>query len=216
MTIENINSIENMAPEITSVASSKSEGIDGDDSDVEMEGMDLENDDDDDDDDDAIDAELPGGNTDANMDTKNSQPEVSEKLATEDQDELEAVHRERMELMVVEQKKVADPTASAEEKLQHILGQSEVFAHFLAGTVAASEKKRGKKGSRGTPGTLRHFIKAHYKRPICTPSCSLYNGELAPTSFFQSLRIESLVPVSAIKAALTVTFQKANFGSQMQ
>ena len=83
------------------------------------------------------------------MDAKNSQPEVSEKLATEDQDELEAVHRERMELMVVEQKKVADPAASAEEKLQHILGQSEVFAHFLAGTVAASEKKRGKKGSRG-------------------------------------------------------------------
>ena len=77
---------------------------------------------------------------------------------TEDQDELETAHRERMELMAAERKRAAeeapndDGTASVGEKLQFLLAQSEVFAHFLAGTVAAAGKKKGggkKKGSRG-------------------------------------------------------------------
>jgi SWI/SNF-related matrix-associated actin-dependent regulator of chromatin subfamily A member 5 len=57
-----------------------------------------------------------------------------------------------MELMAAEQKKVAAPppdVASAEQKLEYLLAQSDVFAHFLAGTVAAAGNKRGKQGSRG-------------------------------------------------------------------
>ena len=57
--------------------------------------------------------------------------------------------------VAAEQKKVSAPTdeaASVEDKLNYLLAQSEVFGHFLAGTMAASGKKRGggkKNGSRG-------------------------------------------------------------------
>ncbi|MGK3743157.1 MAG: hypothetical protein ACI8RD_014232 [Bacillariaceae sp.] len=131
------------------------DGIDDDDSDVEMEGMDLESDDEVADTDPVDGVDAP---TDDNDNTSNAREEVNEKLATEDQDELEAAHKERMELMTAERKKVAeaapndDGTASVGEKLQFLLAQSEVFAHFLAGTVAAAGKKRGggkKGGSRG-------------------------------------------------------------------
>ena len=58
-----------------------------------------------------------------------------------------------MELMAAESKKVAAPppdVASAEQKLEYLLAQSDVFAHFLAGTVAVGNKRGGKKeGSRG-------------------------------------------------------------------
>ena len=64
--------------------------------------------------------------------------ELVSKRAHEDHDELEAAKRERMELMAVEAKKIADEApqgkASVEEQLMYLLGQSEVFAHFLAGT----------------------------------------------------------------------------------
>lgn len=132
------------------------DGVDDDDSDVEMEGMDLESDDEVADTD-PVDAPTEDNN-DNNDNTSNAVEEVSEKLATEDQDELETAHRERMELMAAERKRAAeeapndDGTASVGEKLQFLLAQSEVFAHFLAGTVAAAGKKKGggkKKGSRG-------------------------------------------------------------------
>jgi hypothetical protein len=127
------------------------DGVDDNNSDVEMEGMDLESDDE------VADTDPVDAPTD-NDNTSNAREEVSEKLATEDQDELEAAHRERMELMAAERKRVAeeapndDGTASVGEKLQFLLAQSEVFAHFLAGTVAAAGKKKGggkKNGSRG-------------------------------------------------------------------
>jgi hypothetical protein len=60
--------------------------------------------------------------------------EETTKLATKDHDEMEAARIERMELMAAEHNQVAAPTgASVEEQLQYLLGQSEVFAHFLAG-----------------------------------------------------------------------------------
>jgi hypothetical protein len=135
---------------------------DDDDSDVELEGMDLEDGDGDGDgdgdDDDNVDVDMePAAATTDSPDAEEDK-ETTDKLATEDQDELEAAHRERTELMAVERKKVAAPTGdgdgdiSMENKLQYLLSQSEVFAHFLAGSVAASDKKRGggkKKGSRG-------------------------------------------------------------------
>lgn len=130
------------------------------DSDVELEGMDLDGlddtaHDDDDDDDDAAAA--------TRDDSPNHEKEDIEH-EQEDLQELEAARKERMELMAEElkrekelqekQKMEASSTTAAVEdpmsKFQYLIGQSEVFAHFLAGASAASAgKKKKKKGSRG-------------------------------------------------------------------
>ena len=135
---------------------------DDNDSDVELEGMDLEGDDGDADDSGDVDVEptaagATGAAAQGDSPADNDNSAVTEKLATEDQDELEAAHRERKELMVAEQQKAAavseNSSGSMEDKLQFLVSQSDVFAHFLAGSRAASEKKRGgskkKGGSRG-------------------------------------------------------------------
>lgn len=79
-----------------------------------------------------------------------------ETLAQEELKELEEVRKERQELIAAEQKKLAaeiPPKATAEDRLKYIMAQSDVFAHFLAGSVAATAKN-GKKGSRGKKGRL--------------------------------------------------------------
>lgn len=109
------------------------------DSDVEIEGMDMDGDDD------VVegaeksaivDEDVAEAATDASAAALGDE-ETNDKLATEDHDELEAAKRERMELMEAERKKVAsaydDTQATQEERLQYLLAQSEVFAHFLAG-----------------------------------------------------------------------------------
>lgn len=81
------------------------------------------------------------------------------KLAAE---ELEEARREQMELLAAEQIK---PVDSADEegkdapidpqaKFRYLLSQSEVFAHFLAGSVA-SEKRKKKSGRVGRGGGKR-------------------------------------------------------------
>jgi SNF2 family DNA or RNA helicase len=131
-------------------------------SDVDMEGIDIDDDDpaEDDEDDKESSAEANGENDD-DVDMVNG---GTEERATEDHDELEAAHQEQMELMREERKRVAalaepqdDTKASPEEKLTYLLAQSEVFAHFLAGTVAAGasgKKGGGKNGSRGKKGRM--------------------------------------------------------------
>ena len=126
------------------------------DSDVELEGMDLEGDEGDGDD---VDVDMEATTVATDSPSAEDDKEATDKLATEDQDEFEAAHRERTELMAAERKKAAalteDSNVTTESKLHYLLSQSEVFAHFLAGSVAASEKKRGggkKNGSRGETG----------------------------------------------------------------
>ena len=78
-----------------------------------------------------------------------------EDLAKEELRELEEVRRERQELIAAEQKQLAakiPPKASAEDRMKYIMAQSDVFAHFLAGSVAATAKKG--KGSRGKKGRM--------------------------------------------------------------
>ncbi len=120
------------------------------DSDVELEGMDLEGDDGDAEDSGDVDMEEEP------TAAEEAETEDNDKLAHEDQDELEAAHREQKELMLAEQKKAAEQhsnqsSASMAEKLQYLISQSDVFAHFLAGSVAATDKKNARKkgGSRG-------------------------------------------------------------------
>lgn len=154
---------------------------DDNDSDVEIEGMDLEDDDE----------EMEEAEKSSNAETTSSavdqeDEEAVKELEHEDHDEMEAARKEQMELMASESKKVAQPTGSSvSEQLQYLLNQSEVFAHFLAGksksshneareskrihsqntltltqnslscagSVAATSKK-GKKGSRGKKGRM--------------------------------------------------------------
>ena len=129
------------------------------DSDVELEGMDLDGlDDNDDDDDDVGDDDAAAAAT--RDDSPNHEKEDIQH-EQEDLQELEAARKERMELMAEElkrekelQEKQKTVTAAVEEdpmsKFQYLIGQSEVFAHFLAGASAANAgKKKKKKGSRG-------------------------------------------------------------------
>ena len=118
-----------------------------DDSDVEMEGIDMEGIDDEE----AEEEESPTAAAsnlkdppDYALDKENDkgdQPnEVLEQRAHEDHDELEAARKERMELMAAETRNVAKPQAEGDgpapvsSQLEYLLAQSEVFAHFLAGT----------------------------------------------------------------------------------
>lgn len=78
-----------------------------------------------------------------------------EELAQEDNTELEEARRERMELLSAEKEALEEQRGntaqvSTEDKLQYLVAQSDVFAHFLAGSVAAkqSSSKKGKKGGR--------------------------------------------------------------------
>jgi hypothetical protein len=122
----------------------------GTESDVELEGVDLEGVDMDDDD-----AGGEDDDGDVEMGVLQESPAVADdaddKHAREDHDEMEEARREQMELLAVEKNKISKPAledqASVSEKLEFLLAQSEVFAHFLAGTVAAAGKKG--KGSRG-------------------------------------------------------------------
>eukprot|EP00584_Thalassiosira_punctigera_P009343 CAMPEP_0172537196 /NCGR_PEP_ID=MMETSP1067-20121228/8846_1 /TAXON_ID=265564 ORGANISM="Thalassiosira punctigera, Strain Tpunct2005C2" /NCGR_SAMPLE_ID=MMETSP1067 /ASSEMBLY_ACC=CAM_ASM_000444 /LENGTH=1160 /DNA_ID=CAMNT_0013322443 /DNA_START=23 /DNA_END=3505 /DNA_ORIENTATION=- len=136
-----------------------------DDSDVEMEGIDMSEDEvapeDDDDEDES--ENLKRGDDD---DEQHPSDDEHEK---EDLQELETAKKERMDLMAAElkkkeremhqDKKNKGKVAEGErggggqgaplDKFQFLIGQSEVFAHFLAGSVAANNSKSKKKGSRG-------------------------------------------------------------------
>lgn len=94
----------------------------------------------------------------------------AEELAKEDVTELEAVRKERMDLMRAEKEALEKETAEKAgskggdgfNKLEYLVKQSDVFAHFLAGSVAITEKKkgRGKKGGDGSRGKKGRMTEA--------------------------------------------------------
>jgi hypothetical protein len=115
-----------------------------DESDVELEGMDLEGLDEqgDDDDDGDNNDDDKASNADevvtaaAPADEEEEDDKTINKLETEDHDEMEAARKEQKELMAAESAKVDEdeaPDNSVESQLQYLLAKSEVFAHFLAG-----------------------------------------------------------------------------------
>lgn len=89
--------------------------------------------------------------------TGDTDDDKAEELANEDVHELEEVRKERMELMKAEkealEKEAAEEAAAGGgsfNKIDYLIKQSDVFAHFLAGSVAIDDKKKkGKKGGRG-------------------------------------------------------------------
>jgi len=120
---------------------------------VEMEGMEMDGDDE------------------AYEDTTSQEDDYPPDAATDDNDVagddvaaeevrmFEAAQKERAELMAAEKAALEEKISSdgssdrKEHRLQYLLAQSEVFAHFLAGSVAANEKKKkGKKGKASASG----------------------------------------------------------------
>ena len=115
------------------------------DSDIELEGVDLNDDvpveEEEEEVASALGTNAKGGKSSNNDDDDEEEEDaVEDEREHEDHDEYEEARKERMELMASEAKQVAAAPgashnkASVEEQLQYLLGQSEVFAHFLAGT----------------------------------------------------------------------------------
>lgn len=120
----------------------------------------------------------------------------NEDLVEQELKELEEVRKERQELIAAEQKKISSQIpekATAEDRMNYIMAQSDVFAHFLAGSVAATAKK-GKKGSRGKKGRLteeeedarllkaaqskRHTIRLDKQPSILASHCKMHPYQL--------------------------------------
>lgn len=117
---------------------------DENDSDVEMDGMDLEGDEDGGDEDMEESEKASNADEPAPGAVEDDDAEQVDKLEHEDHDEIEAARKERLELMAAESSKTKAVQqqeqghvgkASVEEQLQYLLEQSEVFAHFLAGRL---------------------------------------------------------------------------------
>ena len=114
-------------------------------SDVELEGMDVDDKEDEeqdnieeDDDDDGNDGVAPQGEQAGGvLHPPPSLPAVGKILQDEERRDLELARKERMELLAAESNKIQAP-ATKQEQLDYLMAQSDVFAHFLAGTNGLS------------------------------------------------------------------------------
>mmetsp|Transcript_21971 Transcript_21971/g.52054 ORF Transcript_21971/g.52054 Transcript_21971/m.52054 type:complete len:1148 (-) Transcript_21971:417-3860(-) len=239
--------------ETTESEPAASTASDDNDSDMELEGMDLEGDDEIADDNDNDNGDTADGDVDmaaatavSPSDETAATPVASadeDKLAHDDRDELEAARKERKELMAAERKKVlqsgnANANAdgpSMEDKLQYLLSQSEVFAHFLAGSVAANEKKGrgGKKGSGksgGSRGKKNRMTEAEEdaqllktaeskrsvirldKQPACLADhCRMHGYQLEGLNWLIKLHCNGLNGILADEMGLGKTLQTISF-----
>jgi hypothetical protein len=95
------------------------------DSDVELEGMDIDEDEEEEVDDDVVEDAKEEAPTPPS-------PAADKKLEQDERRDLEEAKRERMELIAAESQKIAAP-ATKQDRLNYLMAQSDVFAHFLAG-----------------------------------------------------------------------------------
>lgn len=126
-----------------------------DDSDLEVLGVDM--DDDEEIDEQKLDQKVPAVEHDndtvavaAGKTTDDAEEDsITNALAVKEAAELEAARKERLELIKAEQEAIKMREREAtdpQSRLDYLLLQSDVFAHFLAGSVAATKKKKGGKG----------------------------------------------------------------------
>jgi SWI/SNF-related matrix-associated actin-dependent regulator of chromatin subfamily A member 5 len=142
-------------PVVTAAAAATHDDDDDDDnaaSDVEMEGMDLDGDDEEEEDDDddkeaATTTTSPVNYPPAAVAVPTSPTKAPKSVAQVAREtklhelealELEAARHERMELLSAAGGGGAAAGGNAASKLEYLLGQSEVFAHFMAGTWIVS------------------------------------------------------------------------------
>jgi SNF2 family DNA or RNA helicase len=122
-------------------------------SDIEIEGIDMADDESVDEDEDyepPTTAFVPSKVAITNMATADSVDESAE---------LEAARKEQAELFAAEKRLSTYSTSeTAQDRLNYLLSQSDVFAHFLAGSVATNDTGKKKKSSgvdrRGKTGRL--------------------------------------------------------------
>lgn len=146
---------------------------------------------------------------------------IVDELAIAEDNELEAARKERLELIASEHDKLkSQPAASAQERLQYLLAQSDVFAHFLAGSVAASDKKGKKKGSRGktermteaeedelllkSAQSARRTIRVDQQPSILAPHCKMHGYQLEGLNWLIKLHDHG---INGILADEMVSFQ---------
>mmetsp|Transcript_9353 Transcript_9353/g.14138 ORF Transcript_9353/g.14138 Transcript_9353/m.14138 type:complete len:1141 (-) Transcript_9353:2507-5929(-) len=201
------------------------------DSDVELEGMDLDGLDADAPDDDDVD-DLAAATTTTKSDSPNHEKEDIQH-EQEDLQELEAARKERMELMAEElkrekelqEKEAAAATVDPNSKFQYLIGQSEVFAHFLAGAsaAAAGKKKKKKKGSRGkanrmteaeedaqllaTATSARRTVYLNTQPKILAEHCKMHKYQLEGLNWMIKLHDHGINGILADEMGLGKTLQ---------
>jgi hypothetical protein len=158
---------------------------DDDDSDVVLTGMDMDGADDDE-------AMPTAEDEDVDMTIAADEAEQgfidSVAAQAEEANEIKEARKERMELAAaVTKTKGMAATADPQQRLQYLLAQSEVFGHFLAGSVAAGAKKgkgRGKKGRLTeqeedaqllkTADSKRRVVRLDKQPSILAPHCKMH------------------------------------------
>jgi SWI/SNF-related matrix-associated actin-dependent regulator of chromatin subfamily A member 5 len=122
------------------------EDIEEDDSDIELDGVDME------DDGDVAMAEDDISPVARAAPVADEEDEENTELAAKETAELEAARKERLELLKAEKealKSKVPPPTDTQSRLEYLLHQSDVFAHFLAGSVAVTSKKKRASKSKG-------------------------------------------------------------------
>jgi SWI/SNF-related matrix-associated actin-dependent regulator of chromatin subfamily A member 5 len=172
-----------------------------DDSDVDVEGIDLE----DDNDNEQMDETDDNDDININEDTTHEVDDSTAKeLETIEEHEIEEARKEQLELLKAAENnskvtKVPEnhgPVLTPAERLEYLLAQSDVFAQFLAGSVASASAKKGmKSGSRGKTNRMteeeedalllksaqskRHNVVRLDKQPsILSPECKMHPYQL--------------------------------------
>lgn len=213
-------------------ATNAAEEDDDDNSDVEMEGMDMDDDDE---------AEETPDEEDANNATTAAAAAVPEspskalpiskekehELEEEEAKEMEAARNERLELMQRERDQLQDQAApkDAASKLDYLLGQSEVFAHFMAGSVAAAttdkrRKKTGKSSARGrmteaeedaqmlkSAASTRRLVRLEKQPTILADHCKMHKYQIEGLNFLIHLHDNALHGILADEMGLGKTLQ---------
>ena len=198
---------------------------DEDTSDVEIEGLDLDDDKEADDEDDDDDDEMANAEAVPESPTKEApiDEELQHQLEEEEAEEMEAARIERMELMQAAEEDAA-PTKAA-DKLEFLLGKSEVFAHFMAGSVAASDKRKKKggtgKSSRGrmteaeedeqllkTAASKRRGVVRLEKQPaLLAEHCKMHKYQIEGLNFMIQLHDHGIHGILADEMGLGKTLQ---------
>ena len=150
---------------------------------IDEEGIHDAEDDDDDDADMANVDESESG-------SRGEKESVDEGLADEEAEELEEARRERVELMAAEREAIAQDEGGGDEpdsKLQYLLAQSEVFAHFLAGEFLQQNPWRQVSSFPDAFESDSRRIESLNSKPSCSYPDKLFvlfapEGSLASTS----------------------------------
>jgi SWI/SNF-related matrix-associated actin-dependent regulator of chromatin subfamily A member 5 len=202
------------------------ENDDDESSDIEIEGIDQDNDEEEEGDDEEDMMSVSSNHGEKHDSTADDGNAIS--LVNEDLKEQEEARRERLELIAAEQKALAEAgtkTNTVEDRLGYLVSQSEVFAHFLAGSVAATGvgKKAKSKGRSGKVGRLteveedaqllksatskRRTIRLDTQPSILASHCNMHSYQLEGLNWLIKLHDHGINGILADEMGLGKTLQ---------